>query len=47
MKDAGETADEFLIFLVTKFTFRRQPCQMTRRVGMIRIVDKIMISAVG
>ena len=47
MKDAGETADEFLILLVTKFALGGQPRQMTRRVGMVRIVNEIVICAVG
>jgi len=47
LKDAGETAREFAVFLVTEFAFLRQPFQMARRIRVVRIVNEIMIGSVG
>src|SRR6202011_914135 len=38
-KDAGESADKFLVLLIAELALGRQPFQMSRPVGMIRIIN--------
>src|SRR5438105_9474628 len=47
LKDAGEAAGKFPIFLIIKLALHRQPFQMARRVWMIRIINQIMIDSLG
>ena len=47
LKHSGKTANEFLILLVIERLFSRQPFQLPRPVGMIRIVTIISINSVA
>src|SRR6202022_306410 len=46
-KDAGESADKFLVLLIVELALGRQPFQMSWRIWVIRIVNEIMTGAIG
>src|SRR5437660_8800025 len=47
LEDTGETAREFAVFLVTELAFLRQPFQMSRRLGMVWIINEVVIASVS